>query len=98
MPVPVDGFEFGGGWFHCFAAAGSLVLVWWVVSLAAAGFKTLSLPALDLAGVRFKQHQVRCLDAAGPTNATDTTELKAAKPNVEKAVGSSSAISGRGDR
>ena len=62
-------------------------------------FGTITYPYIDfigldvlrpsLAHVRFKQHQVHHTDASETTSVTKTPEHHAAKPNVEKALGSS---------
>ena len=39
--MPVDGFGFGGGWFHGFATAGCVASDFAKVGLAAVGFEAL---------------------------------------------------------
>ncbi len=88
MAVLIDGFGFGGGWFHGFATVGCVASGFAVVGLVAAGCKALGLVAVGLAVVRFKQHQVHHTNTAETTSVTKTAECNAAKPNVGKAVGS----------
>ena len=79
MAVPVDCFGFSDGWFHGFAAADLLVLVWWVVSLAAVGLEMLRSAASDLSAAGFKQCQVHRPSAAEPTNVTKTATVHVCK-------------------
>ena len=86
MALLVDGFRFSGGRFGGFAPAGCAASGFALAGLAAAGFKGLGLAAAGLAAVVFSQHQVHCPDAAEPTSVTETTERKAAKPDIGKAM------------
>ena len=72
--MPIDGFGFGGGWFHGFAAAGCVASGFAMAGLVTVGFEALGLTALSLVVVRFKQHQVQCTDAAETTSVTKTPE------------------------
>ena len=78
----IDGFRFGGGLFHGFAAAGCAASGFAMMGSVAAGYEALGLAALSLAVVRFKQRPVY-----ETTGVTKTAECNAAKPNVGKAVG-----------
>ena len=53
LSVLVDGFGFGSGWFHSFAAAGCATSGFAKAGLATAGFEELGSAALGLAVVRF---------------------------------------------
>ena len=85
--MPIDGFGFGGGWFHGFAKAGCAVSGFAVVGLAAMRFEKLGSMISILAADGFKQHQVDCTNAAESTSVTKTPEHNAAKPDVKKTPG-----------
>ena len=89
MAMLIDGFGFGGGWFHGFATAGCAASGFATAGLAAVGSKALGLAAVDLAVVRFKQHWEHCTDPAETTGVTKTAECNVVKPDVGKVSGSS---------
>ena len=87
LAMSIDGFGFGGGWFHDFSATGCAASGFATAGLAAVGFEELGSVVVGLAAVGVKQHQVHCTNASETTSVTNTPEHNAAKPDVGKAMG-----------
>ena len=82
----IDGFGFGGGWFHGFAAAGCAVSGFAAVGLAAESFKALGLAAVGSAVVRFKQHWVHSTEAAETTSVLQDHRMQCCKAKCGEAI------------
>ena len=67
MAMPIDGFRFGGGWLHGFAAAGCAASGFAMAGFVTAGFEELSLEVASLAVLRLKQCQVHSLTLLKPS-------------------------------